>query len=82
MKARTCTLHGIRHLDTPRVLPRSAWCHMDLVMHVATMAKLPFWTPGRTPVYSSSWLGQYSASTGTPLLSGEGAAFNGVDHFS
>ncbi len=82
LDARNRALHAIQHLDTPLVLLQEAWCHMDLVMHVATMAKLPFWTPGRTPVHSKDWMGQYSASTGTPSLTGVGAAFNSVDHFS
>ncbi len=54
---------AIRHLDSAGRLPRNAWCHMDLVMHVASTAKLPFWTPGRTPLHSRTWLGPYSAST-------------------
>ncbi len=33
---------AIRHLDSADRLPRNAWCHMDLVMHVTTTSKLPF----------------------------------------
>jgi hypothetical protein len=70
------------HLQSATMLPRHAWSHMDLVMHFANKERLPFWTPGRTPVHSVHWIGQHCAHMGIPRLNAQGAAFNVTDHFS
>ena len=73
---------AISHLHTGRMLSRDAWCHMDLVIFFASRDKRPFWTPGRTPIHSPQWLGQYSATMGLPDLMCPSAAFNSIDHFT
>lgn len=78
-----CRLNAaICHLDSASLLPRSAWCHMDLlVTHFTTQAHLPFWTPGRTPLHSRRWMGQRSVLTGFPDLQSFSVAYNGIEHF-
>lgn len=71
---------AIEHLLTPTPLPGHAWCHMDLTLHFATMANRPFWTPGRTPVHSTHWVGQ--RNLGIQSMEGLGIMLHARDHFS
>jgi hypothetical protein len=70
------------HLSRTDNLPRRAWCHMDLLEHFAVTHNLPTWTVGRTPVQSLKWLGQMHRMTPNPVISTEGMAYNGTDHFA
>jgi hypothetical protein len=79
-EARTRTSYAIDHLLTPTPLPRHAWCHMDIALHLATTVNRPFWTPGKTPVHSPNWVGQ--RDVGILDMEGLGILFNAVDHFS
>jgi hypothetical protein len=71
-----------RNLDNPRLLPRSAWCHIDLVSYFADREKRIFWTAGGTPLHSVRWLGQRCALRPSSDFQALGVAYNSTDHFT
>jgi hypothetical protein len=73
---------AVIHLDGPDPLPRRAWCHMDLIEHFSVTNHLPLWTVARTPIQSPLWLGQMHKTTPNPVISSNGIAYNGIDHFA
>jgi hypothetical protein len=73
---------AIIHLDGATLLPRRAWCHMDLIEHFSISYNIPLWIVGRTPLQSPRWIGQMHKVTSNPTISSNGMAYNGTDHFS
>ena len=73
---------AIAYLITSSPPPRSAWCHMDLIQHFATMHQIPLWLPGQTPIQLTGWLGQMNRAVNNPTHTSQGMAYNGSDHFS
>jgi hypothetical protein len=73
---------AIIHLDGVTLLPRRAWCHMDLIEHFSISNNIPLRTVGRTPLQSSRWIGQMHKMPPNPTILSNGMAYNGTDHFS
>lgn len=73
---------AVQCLNSPRMLPRTAWCHMDLVMYFADREHCDFWVSGGTPLHSTRWLGQRNVPSPSLHCRTLGAAFNGRDHFT